>query len=328
MATSDTNNCELSSDKYYSMLDVVTAEKNSDENLPNMCYSLKEFSWKLEANLKQLKEENKYTDLKKHCTYLNLWLQDHVINTVESKNTIICIASLYSVWSNISNTLQDSTKEECVINFPQVGTIYLRKLKKMYDYINNFEDLKNVFNTKENCKQKYCKDIADVINIHNEFQHVCTGRNEVRCPKYWKDFEKNYSIASEIETKCKGIYDELGLYKVKMYFGEQGIEEYIEQYESEYTFSFFEKLIGYSIKYYLSKTIHYSKYIVLPIILILLFYFFMKKLSFFGSKISPRVDGMRKMWINVQGVTNPATLLNPMKPPGGGNKIGLPYMPK
>ncbi|SBT01432.1 PIR Superfamily Protein [Plasmodium ovale curtisi] len=52
------------------------------------------------------------------------------------------------------------------------------------------------------------------------------------------------------------------------------------------------------------------------------------KLSLFGSKISPRVDDMRKMWRNVQGVTNPATLLNPPKPPLGGNKMGLSYMPK
>ncbi|SBS95200.1 hypothetical protein POVCU2_0093930, partial [Plasmodium ovale curtisi] len=51
-------------------------------------------------------------------------------------------------------------------------------------------------------------------------------------------------------------------------------------------------------------------------------------LSFFGSKIAPKADDMRKMWRNVQGVTNPASLLNPMKPPGGGNKMGLPYLPK
>ncbi|SBT85089.1 PIR protein [Plasmodium ovale] len=340
MNVTETNICELPSEKYYNNFGKVKITDQSKsfcdsnesllsgENLLVKYPELKDFCYKLSSNLECLKEKNENLGFNKHCTYLNLWLQDHVINTVESKNTIICISSLYSVWSSISDTLQGSTKEACEINFPQVGTIYLGKLKKMYDYINNFKELKNVFNTKENCKQKYCKDIADIINIHNEFKHVCTGTNLERCPKFWKDFEENYSTASEIETQCKGIYDELGLYKVKVYFGEQGIEEYIEQYESEYTFSFFEKLIGYSIKYYLSKTIHYSKYIVLPIILILLFYFFMKKLSFFGSKISPRVDGMRKMWINVQGVTNPATLLNPMKPPGGGNKIGLPYMPK
>ncbi|SBT53850.1 hypothetical protein POVWA2_064670 [Plasmodium ovale wallikeri] len=55
---------------------------------------------------------------------------------------------------------------------------------------------------------------------------------------------------------------------------------------------------------------------------------FYKDLSFFGSKIAPKADGMRKMWRNVQGVTNPASLLNPMNPPGGGNKIGLPFLPK
>ncbi|SBT72207.1 hypothetical protein, conserved [Plasmodium ovale] len=53
-----------------------------------------------------------------------------------------------------------------------------------------------------------------------------------------------------------------------------------------------------------------------------------KHLFFFGSKIDPKSDDMRKMWRNVQGVTNPASLLNPMKPPGGGNKIGLPFLPK
>ncbi|SBS93759.1 hypothetical protein POVCU2_0083460 [Plasmodium ovale curtisi] len=113
-----------------------------------------------------------------------------------------------------------------------------------------------------------------------------------------------------------------------MSLGDPGEETYIEQYETTYAFSFFEKNIGYSIKKYLFKSLYYSKLVVAPILLILLFYFFMKKLSLFGSKISPHVDNLRKMWRNVQGVTNPATLLHSPKPPLGDNKMGLPYMPK
>ncbi|SBT57207.1 hypothetical protein POVWA2_077950 [Plasmodium ovale wallikeri] len=206
----------------------------------------------------------------------------------------------------------------------------------IYKFASNIEHLKNKKNENSFDMKKHCTHlqfllqynyILDIFNIYNEFEHVCNEANKERCPEYWNEFKNKYSETSDIEYKCKDVYENFGFYKVKMYWGEKGIEKYIEQYESEHIFAFFEKLIGYSIKYYLSKTMHYCKYIVLPIILILLFYFFMKKLSFFGSKISPKADDMRKMWRNVQSVTNPASLLNPMKPPGGGNKMGLPYMP-
>ncbi|SBT02696.1 PIR Superfamily Protein [Plasmodium ovale curtisi] len=312
MATSKTSNCELPSDKYYAALDSVTNAEDFksycdlDEKLHDKCHELKGFCWKLAYNLKELsKTKSPDFNIKKHCTYLNLWFQYNVINTVENKNVIVCLTYFHSIWENIRENLEDSIKNSCVMKFPPVST-----------------------DCKENCIDVYCKYIADIINIYNEFKHVCNGKNNKRFPECWNNFEQNYPVASEIEKKCKEIYEKLGFYKVKMYFGEQDIEEYIEQYESEHVFSFFEKLIGYSIKYYLSKTIHYSKYILLPIVLILLFYFFMKKLSFFGSMIAQKADDMRKMWRNVQGVTNPASLLNPMKPPGGGNKIGLPFLPK
>ncbi|SBT01192.1 PIR Superfamily Protein [Plasmodium ovale curtisi] len=344
MAAPYSNNCELPSEKYYHELDIVAKTSTyeslcdsngniiSGENPFVKSPDLKDFCYKLVSNLELLKakEKVKNFDIRERCIYLKHWLHDHAINAVDIKSPISYIMFLHSVWLNIIDSTEVSIDDACKIEFFPVSIRYLEKWKRMHDYNQNYEDLKSLLNSKAHCKQKYCKDLADITNIYKEFMHVCsTDTNNRKCPDFFNKFKETYEKeASEIETQCKGIYDELGLYKVKVYFGEQGIEEYIEQYESEYTFSFFEKLIGYSIKYYLSKTIHYSKYIVLPIILILLFYFFMKKLSFFGSKISPRVDGMRKMWINVQGVTNPATLLNPMKPPGGGNKIGLPYMPK
>ncbi|SBT74214.1 hypothetical protein POWCR01_000193500 [Plasmodium ovale] len=198
---------------------------------------------------------------------------------------------------------------------------YLESGKKC-DYNNNYVHLKSAFKGKETCKENYCKYIAHIFNIYNEFLHVCTGTNEKRCPVYWNDFKKNFEEASKIETQCKEVYDKLGFYKIRMDWGEQGIEEYIEQYESEHRFSFIEKMIGYNIKNILSKSIHFSKYSVLPILFILLFSFFLKKLSLFGSNIRPRVDDLRKMWRNVQGVTNPETLLNSGKPPSGGNKMG------
>ncbi|SBT73375.1 hypothetical protein POWCR01_000108700, partial [Plasmodium ovale] len=225
---------------------------------------------------------------------------------------------------------------ECKLNHYPISVDYYKKWKKMYDYQLNSKEIQCALQNKEgcneeckkNCKENYCIYILDVFNIYKEFEKVYTEERIPRCPKYWEEFQKNYLATSDIESKCKEVYDKLGFYKVKMTLNIEDEEKYIAQYESAYMFSFFEKLIGYSIKYYLSKTMHYSRYIVLPIILILLFYFFMKKLSFSGSKISPRMDDLRKIWRNVQGVTNPATLLNPPRPPLGGNKMGLSYMPK
>ncbi|SBT02429.1 PIR Superfamily Protein [Plasmodium ovale curtisi] len=352
MDVTETNICELPSEKYYNDFGKVkitdkfkrfcdsNESLHSGENLLVKYPELKDFCYKLSSNLECLKEKNENLELNKRCTYLNLWLQDYVINTIESKSAIICIAFLQSVWSNVINSLDDSIKNSCAIKWPQVSIDYRVKWKKIYDYNKNFKTVECTFQNKEycnkeckencgeSCKENYCKYILDIFNLHNEFAHVCNETNNQRCPDFWNEFHENYSSTSHIVSKCKDIYDKLGFYKVKMPLDIEGEKKYVEQYESTYIFSFFEKLIGYSIKYYLSKTMHYSRYIVLPIILILLFYFFMKKLSFFGSKIAPKADDMRKMWRNVQGVTNPATLLNPMKPPGGGNKIGLPYMPK
>ncbi|SBS95962.1 PIR Superfamily Protein [Plasmodium ovale curtisi] len=341
-----TKNCELSSEKYYSNFDNVEITETSKsfcdlgentlsgENLFNKYPQIKEFCYKVASNLENLKNKKQETslDTKEYCTYLQLWLQDHVINTVESKSTIICIYALHAMWEKVRNTLGDSIKNLCIMELPQVGTVYREKWKKMHDYNKNYNEVECAFqddnDCKENCREDYCKYIIDVINIYNEFEQVCNGTSKSICPEYWHKFKESYEVASKIETQCKEVYEKLGLYKVNKYFGEEGVEKYIEQYELPHTFSFIEKLVGYSVKNIISQTIYYSKYILLPIILILLFYFFMKKLSLFGSKVSPRVDDLRKMWRNVQGVTNPATLLNPPKPPMGGNKMGLPYMPK
>ncbi|SBS92901.1 PIR Superfamily Protein [Plasmodium ovale curtisi] len=346
MATTITINCELPSVKYYREL--YNAEKttsysycDSDENinlgkneisvkkLLSQYDDLKDFCYKLEANLQSLKNtKNPSDDVKKRCTHLQLLLQDKVINTVESKSMMLYITLFYKIWENIMDNAEIKKNNECNTNHYPVRLDYYTKWKKLYDYILNYKKVQSALlnnpdfseecneECKKNCKEDYCAYILDIFNIYEEFKHVCNGINKQSCPIFWKDFQDIYSINSETELVCKDVYDKRGNYKVKMYWGEQGIEEYIEQYESEHIFSFFEKLIGYSIKYYLSKTIHYSKYILLPI------------LSFFGSKIAPKADDMRKMWRNVQGVTNPASLLNPMKPPGGGNKIALSYLPK
>ncbi|SBT73485.1 PIR protein [Plasmodium ovale] len=359
MAATDDIMCKLPSDEYYSNFEkankTIITESVCDsheklysgenqlsiENLLSKYKDLKDICYKLEASLHDLKEKKDSSeDMKKHCTYLQLWLEDKVISTVESKSTITYIMLLYTVWRKIVEKIKINNKNKCETTYSPINVDYYKKWKKIHDYNYNHKKVKCVLqneedcntdcneNCKENCKEVYCKYILDIFNIYKEFEKVCTGSNIQICPKCWNEFKTNYEGISDIEKQCNEEYEKLGFYKVKVYFGDEGIEEYIEQYESEHIFSFFEKLIGYSIKYYLSKTIHYSKYILLPIILILLFYFFMKKLSFFGSKIAPKSDDMRKMWRNVQGVTNPASLLNPMKPTGGGNKIGLPFLPK
>ncbi|SBT56210.1 PIR Superfamily Protein [Plasmodium ovale wallikeri] len=233
LSASSTSNCELPSDKYYGNLDSVTNVQDFkhycdlDDKLHNKCYELKDFCWKWESNLNILTKKNLSNfNMEKHCTYLNLWLQYNVINTVESKKVLVCITYLYSIWENIQTNLEDSIKMSCVMKFPPVSTGYREILKKIHDYNNNYEELKSAFQNKKDCKENciegYCKYIADIINIYNKYKH----------------------------------------------------------------------------------------------------------LFFFGSKIDPKSDDMRKMWRNVQEVTNPASLLNPMKPPGGENKIGLPFLPK
>ncbi|SBT54769.1 PIR Superfamily Protein [Plasmodium ovale wallikeri] len=335
MASKDSNNCDLPSKTYYNKFDIVhttgTYESfcNTYESTLNKYPGLHEFCLKLVSNLGNLKKDETL-DMTKHCTYLNFWKQENVINIVQGNSSITYIILFYTIWNEFIEKHNNSIKDKCSPKyFSSISVDYRKKWQKMNDYNNNYEYLKNGINNNENCKEHYCKYFADIINIHKEFQHVCNvGTNKLRCPDFWGDFHKYYSENSHIEALCEKIYEELGLYKVKVSFGDPGEEIYIEQYETTYIFSFFEKMIGYSIKKYLSKSLYYFKLVVAPIVLILLFYFFMKKLSLFGSKIIPRVDNLRKMWRNVQGVTNPATLLHPPKPPLGGNKMGLPYMPK
>ncbi|SBT58127.1 PIR Superfamily Protein [Plasmodium ovale wallikeri] len=212
MEISDTNNCELPSEKYYRKLD----------------------------------NDTKTTTYGNYCdSNENIVSGEHPLSILTSRNFVINF--------NIG---------ECNINHSPIGIDYLKKWKIIYDYSLNYEHVKCAFQTdedcSENCKEDYCRYILSIFNIYKGFEHICSNATiNQRCPYFWKDFQKNYSETSHIESKCKDVYDKLGFYKVKMYFGELGIEEYIEQYESTYMFSFFEKLIGYSIKYYLSKTIHY-----------------------------------------------------------------------
>ncbi|SBS80904.1 PIR Superfamily Protein [Plasmodium ovale curtisi] len=350
MVAPESNNCELPSEKHYRELDnVATPGKfqnicdsneniRSDENILNKYPSLKTFCYKLASNLEKLKEDKEIINIKeKHCIYLKHWLNHNVINTAEIKYPILYIMLLYAIWTNIIEKLKISKIANCEIKHSSINLDYRTKWKKMHDFNDDYKEMKCVFQKKEacrevveedckeickayckevckeDCKVKYCKYFVDIYNIYNEFQQVCNPRTENKgCPDFWKDFENNYLATSHIEEICKEVYEQLGFYKVKMSLGNEGEEKYVDQYESTYMFSFFEKLIGYSIKNILSKSLYYTKYI----------------LSLFGSKISPRMDDLRKMWRNVQGVTNPATLLHPPKPPLGGNKMGLPYMPR
>lgn len=224
-------------------------------------------------------EKETSTNLKKPCTHLKHWLHDHVINAAAVKYPLTHMSMLHSVWLSIINSSDDSIENIYKTIFSPFIIGYIGKWKKMHDYNNNYVHPKSAFKSKETCKEKYCKHIADIVNIYNKFLHVYTGTNEKRFPEYWNDFKKNFQEASKIETQCKEVYDKFGFYKIKMDLGEQGIEEYIQQYESEHTFSFIEKMISYNIKNILSKSIHFSKYSVLPILFILLFSFFLKKVK-------------------------------------------------
>ncbi|SBT54943.1 PIR Superfamily Protein [Plasmodium ovale wallikeri] len=357
MVSLDTNKCELPSEKLYNELERVEISETSEnicnlegnllDNYPELKVFCRKFASNLELFKKKEEEKEKSTDIQKYCAHIKHWMQNKVITTVPGNSSIIYIGILYKVWNEINETFKDPNINKCDIKVYYTSTDHFQKWKKMYDYNDNYKELKCIFHKKEDCmedcietceecteccnedcKEKYCLYFLDITNIYKEFKYVCDEATNQKCPDFWEHFKENYSKVSYIESQCKEIYEDLGYYKVKMSFGDNGDEKYVEQYESTYIFSFFEKLIGYSIKKILSKTLHYSRYIVLPILLILLFYFFMKKLSFFGSKIAPKTDDMRKMWRNVQGVANPASLLNPMKPPGGGNKMGLPYLPK
>ncbi|SBS92143.1 PIR Superfamily Protein [Plasmodium ovale curtisi] len=329
MTTADYHICNLPSDKYYSDFDKLSKKENlksfcdsndninsgknevSVENLLSKYDGLKDFCYKLEANLLHLKDNKDSSDeLKKRCTFMQLLIQDKVINTVESKSMLLYFTIFYKIWGDIMDNTEIKNNNICKPNHYPISIHDYTKWKKMHDYNYNYKNvqcsLKNHQGCNEdcneecrkNCKEYYCTYILDIVNIYNEFEHVCdSATNKQRCPEYWNNFKINYSLNSEIELLCKEVYNKLGFYKVKMYFEEEGIEKYIDQYETQHTFSFLEKIVGYS-------------------------------LSLFGSKIAPKADDMRKMWRNVQGVTNPASLLNPMKPPGGGNKMGLSYLPK
>ncbi|SBT34768.1 PIR Superfamily Protein [Plasmodium ovale wallikeri] len=175
------------------------------------------------------------------------------------------------------------------------GNISINFIMFLYKVRNDILENHKIFNINECMTNVTLVSVDDFLKWKKMYDYMdnykkleCTFQKKQECEEYCNeacndDYKENY---------CE--------------------ETYIEQYESLHTFSFLEKLIGYSIKTILSKSLYYSKYI----------------LSLFGSKTSPPFDNLRKIWRNVQGVTNPATLLNPMKPPGGGNKMGLPYLPK
>ncbi|SBT55492.1 hypothetical protein POVWA1_070380 [Plasmodium ovale wallikeri] len=91
------------------------------------------------------------------------------------------------------------------------------------------ENLKNVISTKENCKENYCKYFVDITNVCENFEQVCNdGTNQQRCPYFGGDFKKNYEESSEILSKCKAIFKELGFYKVKVSIGDPGEQIYVE----------------------------------------------------------------------------------------------------
>ncbi|SBT57198.1 hypothetical protein POVWA2_077910 [Plasmodium ovale wallikeri] len=268
--------------------DVNNCNLSSDKYYENLESVTEEESSKSYCNSNNNILDN-YLNLKAFCCKL----VSHLVN-LKNRNSTEDMKKHF--WLNIVENLDVSIKNKCNITFSSVSIGYLGKWKKMHDYNNNYVHLKTEFDNKKNCKENYY-------------------------------FKNCYKASSELEQQCKDVYQNVGFYKVNISFEDQDEGTYIEQYVSEHKFSFIERLLGISIGIIIYKFLHFSKFVIAPILLILFFYFFMKKLSLFGSKITPRVDNLRKMWRNVQCVTNTATLLNPAKPPTGGNKMGLPYKP-
>ncbi|ETB63252.1 hypothetical protein YYC_00089 [Plasmodium yoelii 17X] len=157
---------------------------------------VREIVYKLQRNVTFLNENRDGDKLYgKHCYDLNYWLYEQVYkNSGLNDNSLsffITLDILLNSWENMNADKFNGNKDICQPDNTLVDINYLKEIKYLADYVENFETIKSaaIEDTNKACNV-YIDYLRSAIPAYYEWNTVCTIDEENLCNKYIRDYEK------------------------------------------------------------------------------------------------------------------------------------------
>ncbi|VWU49448.1 PIR protein [Hepatocystis sp. ex Piliocolobus tephrosceles] len=160
--------------------------KQINKNVENVTHA-KEIMMMLEKNIDVLYNTEDITYHQKHCFDLNFWLYTTIHkNLTKPKNLSKLFQALdeyYKEWDKIN---KESKKDFiCKPDRSLVGIKFLKEVKQLFDYFENYEFVKN--EVKKNCDEacnKYYTPLKTLIPIYYTWLAICKLKKKNICNKY------------------------------------------------------------------------------------------------------------------------------------------------
>ncbi|VWU51750.1 PIR protein [Hepatocystis sp. ex Piliocolobus tephrosceles] len=162
--------------------------KQIDKNVENITHA-KKIMMMLEKNIDVLYNTEDTSFHQKHCFDLNFWLYVTIHkNLTKPKNLSKLFQALdeyYTEWDKINKNKKLKSDFLCKPDRSLVGIKFLKEVKHLFDYFENFEFVKN--EAKKNCDEacnKYYALLKTVIPIYYRWLAICKLKKKNICNKY------------------------------------------------------------------------------------------------------------------------------------------------
>ncbi|CAD2083608.1 PIR protein CIR protein [Plasmodium vinckei brucechwatti] len=191
--------------EFYSKLNENVADE--DKEKPNKYWEriepifepseqVRDIVYKLQRNVTFLNENRDDDQLYgKHCYDLNYWLYEQVYKKFNlNENNIhffITLDILLNSWENMNADQFNGKNDICQPDNTLVDINYLKEIKYLGDYVENFNTIKSaaIEDTNKACNV-YIDYLRYAIPAYYEWNKLCTLEEENLCNKYIHDYEK------------------------------------------------------------------------------------------------------------------------------------------
>ncbi|SBT51478.1 PIR Superfamily Protein [Plasmodium ovale wallikeri] len=178
-----------------------------DKNLPKY-KDIFDICTKLTKNIVYLDEsrtENASLFLK-HCYDLNFWLYYYVqkiLNyTEKDKNFKPTIEGLHNAWKNFNSYVSEKSSEQCIPKPIKYTDSYVKTVKAMNDYVENFSTIKEEIGENTTESKKYCKYLRYAQTLYSTFQSLCPNNEKDNCTTLIQKYEEYNPIKLTSSLSC------------------------------------------------------------------------------------------------------------------------------
>ncbi|SBT73819.1 PIR protein [Plasmodium ovale] len=157
-------------------------------------------------NFDKLKSDGLFGD--DRCRYLNFWINDRLIGMgldMKSRDFPRIIGKIIDLFTDFK-----MYEKNCNYDFYHIHSDDYKKMRKLYNYIMDYEIIKYYTNGENNyeCNTKNVDYIKDGINAYNDIKRDCEQNNQKYYCIAMRDFEKLGNKDDLLKLQCKKIKSE------------------------------------------------------------------------------------------------------------------------